>query len=471
MKTVLAFDFGASSGRAVKAGFDGERIEYREIHRFDNVPATVGQHICHDVPMIEQEIRSALEKAQKIDSFAFDTWGVDYTLLDIRGKMLHLPFHYRDERTKKSEDLVYKKISRQELYRETGNQIMNINTLFQLLSDDNLHKADSLLFMPDFFAYLFSGSKVCEYSIASTSQMLNPVTAQWSRKILHLFGIDEAIFPGLTQSAVVSGEYGGSRVVTVAGHDTQCAVAAMPCSHENTAFLSCGTWSLLGCELDEPVLTEESSRMELSNEIGANGKINYLKNICGLWIIQEIRRNLTLTDRKYSYDELEKLAGESAPFQCFIDPDNDMFVSPGNLPEKIRAYCRMTRQKIPKTIGEIMRCVYESLVLKYKYAFEQIEHCTGKNFSALHMLGGGIRDNFLCGLAADSLGIRVIAGPVEATALGNVIMQLIALGEIKNIDEGRQIIARTEAVRIYEPANRECWREAYGRFKKVNSLE
>ena len=312
MKTVLAFDFGASTGRAIKAVFDGKEIKYEEIHRFENIPKTVDGHVCHDVDMIIGEVKSAIEKAGEIDSIAFDTWGVDYALLDKEGRIIHDPFHYRDERTKDALSKAFSLMSADDIYAETGNQIMNINTLFQLISDDNKDKADKLLFMPDLFSYLLTGKKVCETTIASTSQMLNPFTKNWSDKVTECFGISKDIFPEICQSATVNGEYKGTPVVSVAGHDTQCAVAAMPTKSENAAFLSCGTWSLIGCELDEPVMTAQSNALELSNEVGANGKVNFLKNISGLWLIQETRRDLAKTDRKYSYNELEDFARESS---------------------------------------------------------------------------------------------------------------------------------------------------------------
>ncbi|MGN1161874.1 MAG: rhamnulokinase family protein, partial [Candidatus Fimenecus sp.] len=265
MKTVLAFDFGASSGRAIKAHFDGEKITYEEIHRFDNIPVTVDGLVCHDIEMIMGEIKKAIEKAGKIDSLAFDTWGVDYGLIGKNGELLHLPVHYRDPRTENAVEKAKEKISLDALYKATGNQIMGINTLFQLTVDNNLEKADKLLFMPDLFAWMLTKNKVCEMTIASTSQMLNPVTKTWDESVLSAFGISKSLFPEITDSATVNGEYEGIKVISVAGHDTQCAVAAMPCASENSAFLSCGTWSLIGCELDEPVLTAESNQNELSN--------------------------------------------------------------------------------------------------------------------------------------------------------------------------------------------------------------
>ncbi len=467
MKTVLAFDFGASTGRAIKATFDGEKISYEEIHRFENIPKTVDGHVCHDVEMIIGEVKSAIEKAGEIDSLAFDTWGVDYALLDKEGRIIHEPYHYRDERTKNALEKAFSKMNAEEIYAETGNQIMNINTLFQLICDENKDKAETLLFMPDLFAYLLTGKKVCEMSIASTSQMLDMTNKSWSKKLLDAFDIKEELFPTIKESATVNGEYNGVPVISVAGHDTQCAVAAMPTLSENAAFLSCGTWSLIGCELESPVMTQESNNLELSNEMGANGKINFLKNISGLWLIQETRRDLAVTDRKYSYNELEMLARESEKFRSFIDPDAPELSAHGNLPDKIRAYCIKTNQPVPETVGQVVRCIYESLALKYRLALEQISKCTEKKFDVLHLMGGGTKDGFLCELTSQSLGIPVIAGPVEATALGNIILQLIALGEIESIEKGREIIAETEKVKKYEQKHTSDWDAAFERFCEI----
>ena len=316
MKTAVAFDFGASSGRAIKAVFENGKISYEEIHRFDNIPIERDGHIQHNVDMIVGEIKKALDKAGKIDSFAFDTWGVDYGIIGEDGKLVDMPYHYRDSRTNGMLANARKIMSEQELYFETGNQIMQINTLFQLMSEKALDKAKSILFMPDLFAYLFTGNKNCEYTIASTSQMLNPVTKQWSNEVTKRFKIEKSLFAPLCKTASVVGEYNGAKVIAVAGHDTQCAVAAMPVlDGENPAFLSCGTWSLIGCELDEPILTAESNALELSNELGANGRVNYLKNISGLWLIQELRRNLNTQGNAYSYNDLEQAARRSEAFK------------------------------------------------------------------------------------------------------------------------------------------------------------
>lgn len=470
MKTAVAFDFGASSGRAIKAVFENGKISYEEIHRFDNIPIERDGHIQHNVDMIVGEIKKALDKAGKIDSFAFDTWGVDYGLIGEDGKLVDMPYHYRDGRTNGMLANARKIMSEQELYFETGNQIMQINTLFQLMSEKSLDKAQGILFMPDLFAYLFTGNKNCEYTIASTSQMLNPVTKQWSNEVTKRFKIEKSLFAPLCKTASVVGEYNGAKVVAVAGHDTQCAVAAMPVlDGENPAFLSCGTWSLIGCELDEPILTKESNSLELSNELGANGKVNYLKNISGLWLIQELRRNLNAQGNSYSYNDLEQAARRSEAFKCFIDPDAPSLASPGGLWDKIKAYCEKTKQPIPETVGEAVRCIYESLALKYRYAISQISRVTGKQFDVLHLLGGGTKDNFLCEMTANCLNIPVSAGPVEATALGNIILQFIALGEIESVEQGRKIIAQNEKITNYAPSGNGAWDEAYERY--VNIIE
>lgn len=471
MKTVLAFDFGASSGRAIKAFYDGEKISYEEIHRFDNIPVTVDSHVCHDVDMIKGEIDKAIEKAGRVDALAFDTWGVDYGLIDENGKLIHVPFHYRDARTETAVEKASKKMDLDDLYLATGNQIMSLNTLFQLTVDENVNKADKLLFMPDLFSYMLTGNKVCEMSIASTSQMLNPSTKTWDKDVLSTFEINEDLFPQLVESATINGEYNGVKVISVAGHDTQCAVAAMSVTDSDAAFLSCGTWSLIGCELDEPMLTLESNQKELSNEMGANGKVNYLKNISGLWLIQETRRDLAKQGQKYSYNDLEMMARDAKPFKCFVDPDAPMLSAHGDLPNKIRKYCEKTGQEIPETVGEIVRCIYESLALKYRYALEQISECTGKNFGVLNILGGGTKDGFLCEMAANSINIPVVAGPIEATALGNIILQLKALGEIESVDEGRKLIAKTEKTKKYMPQRIDDWDGAYKNYKELLNRE
>lgn len=464
MSTVLAFDFGASTGRAIKASYDGKSLACSEVHRFENIPKESGKHLCWDFPYLLGEVEKAVAMCGDIDALAFDTWGVDYGLLDENDKLIGLPVHYRDTRTNGVPERIFQKISPYDLYKATGNQIMPINTLFQLAAEEKKNDK-TLLFMPDLLVWALCGNKSAERTIASTSQMYGFASGDWAVDIARLAGIDPNILPPLVNSATVVGEYKNIKVIKAAGHDTQCAVAAMPAEHAKcSAFLSCGTWSLIGCECDAAVLTEKSMADELSNELGANGKVNYLKNISGLWLIQEIRRNFRQAGRDYSFNAMEQLARAEKPFVCFIDPDAPEFAAAGEMPEKIRGFCQRTNQPIPESDGALVRCIYESLALKYKFAIRQLAENTGRQFEVLHLLGGGVKDGFLCQMTADSLGIPVLAGPVEATALGNILLQLIALGDLKSIDEGRAVIRAQEQIRQYRPENSKAWENAYEKF-------
>ena len=464
MSTVLAFDFGASTGRAIQAEFDGKNLKYNEIHRFENIPTYDGKLLCWDFPYLLGEVKKAIELCSDVDSLAFDTWGVDYGLLDENDELIGLPINYRDTRTNGMPDRIFEKISPYDLYKSTGNQIMTINTLFQLAAEKKKN-AKTLLFMPDLFVWALCGEKSAEKTIASTSQMYDFEKGDWNTGIAELSGMNPGILQKLVNSSAIVGEYKGIKVIKVAGHDTQCAVAAMPADSKSCpAFLSCGTWSLIGCECDNAVLTEKSMTDELSNELGANGKVNYLKNISGLWLIQEIRRNFRAMGKDYSFNDMEQLAKAEKPFISFIDPDAPEFATAGSMPEKIRAFCEKTNQPIPENDGALVRSIYESLAMKYKFALSQISDNTGKTFDVLHLLGGGTKDGFLCQMTANSLGIPVVAGPTEATALGNILLQLIALGNIKDIDEGRKLIREQESVKEYFPAETESWEKAYKKF-------
>ncbi|MDE5985453.1 MAG: rhamnulokinase [Eubacterium sp.] len=464
MSKVLAFDFGASTGRAIKAEYDGKSLKYSEVHRFENIPTTENGHLCWDFPYLLGEVKKAIDMCNDVDALAFDTWGVDYGLLDENDELIGLPVNYRDIRTNGMPDRIFEKISPYDLYKATGNQIMPINTLFQLTAEDR-NNAKALLFMPDLFVWALCGNKSAEKTIASTSQMYSFENGKWNYDIARLSEMDTDILQPLVDSSTAVGEYKGIKVIKVAGHDTQCAVAAMPAeSGKCSAFLSCGTWSLIGCECDSAVLTEKSMSDELSNELGANGKVNYLKNISGLWLIQEIRRNFKAAGKDYSFNDMEQLARAEKPFSCFIDPDAPEFATAGGVPEKIQNYCQKTNQPLPESDGALVRCIYESLAMKYKFAINQLSENTGRKFDVLHLLGGGTKDGFLCQMTADSLGFPVIAGPAEATAIGNILLQLIALGDIKDVEEGRAVIRAQERVKLYQPENADAWENAYNKF-------
>lgn len=487
-KNLLAFDFGASSGRAVLGRFNGEKLTLEELHRFSNDPVKLGDTLYWDVLRLFHEIKQSLLKAKAVcvpDSIGIDTWGVDFGLLDAEDRLLENPVHYRDARTAGIFDTAFGKIPKDELYRITGNQLMEINTAFQLLSLREarpalLERAKTLLFMPDLFAFMLTGEKHAEYSIASTSQLLDAKTRTWSPRILESFGIPATLFPAIVPTATPIGclradlceELGipASRVIAVAGHDTQCAQASVPAAEKDFLFLSCGTWSLLGTELDAPLVNAQTAACNITNEGGYGGKTSFLKNIIGLWLIQETRRQWQKEGENLSFAEMEKLALLAPAFQCFIDPDDAVFVPAGNIPKRIQEYCRKTAQKVPETKGEILRCIYDSLAMKYRYAIAQIEQCTEKQYNTLHIVGGGVKDTLLCRLSADVCGKTVVAGPVEATVFGNLVLQLLASGELYSLAEARELVRRSDKVTTFTPNPEAETDSAYEAFLQATHL-
>ncbi len=485
MKRVLAFDFGASSGRAIIGKFENGKIELEEVHRFSNDPVSVGGTTYWDVLRLFYEIKQGIIKAKQaggFDSIGIDTWGVDFGLLDEFGCLLENPIHYRDTRTVGMIEEAEKYISKREMYDITGIQFMELNTIFQLLAlkkerPHMLERTDKMLFMPDLFAYMLTGEKNTEYSIATTSQMIDLKTNSWSCELLDKLGIRKDIFAPIVKSGTKVGylskeiceECGVESVpvIAVCEHDTQSAISAVPCPEGEFAFISSGTWSLFGTELDEAVVNDTTFEINVTNEGGYDFSTGFLKNIIGLWLIQESRRQWAREGENYSYADLEKLALASEPFKCFIDPDAPEFVPHGNLPERVREYCRKTNQYVPETVGEIMRCIYESLAMKYRETFEKIKECTGKDYPVIHVIGGGTKDTLLCQLTANSCGCEVKAGPIEATVLGNLAVQLISHGEIKDIKEAREIIASSENVVTYAPQDADLWSENFEKYLKA----
>lgn len=485
---VLALDFGASSGRAIIGTFDGEKISLKEIHRFTNDPVIVQDTMYWDVLRLFHDIKISLIKAKqqgKIKSLGIDTWGVDFGLLDEQGKLIGNPVHYRDKRTNGILPKAFAKLDKDTFYKLTGNQFMELNTVFQLLAQkeqdpDTLARAKTLLFMPDLFNYFLSGKKVSEYTIASTSQILNAQAKNWSSEIIENLHLPKDIFTDIFQPGTKIGTLSDSiceelgldkiDIVAVAEHDTQSAMTAVPTQDDDFIFLSCGTWSLLGTELNEPIINQTSAELNITNEGGANNKISFLKNIIGLWLIQESRRQWIKEGKEYGFGELEQMAKQVGFINSFINTDDSQFVSAGNIPQRIRDYCKQTNQYVPQNEAEIVRCIDQSLALKYRFALEQIEACTGKNYPAINIIGGGIQSKLLCQLTADVCGKPVIAGPVEATVMGNIAMQLIALGAIKDLKEARKIIANSEKITVYNPNEHDKWNEIYNKLKGANIL-
>lgn len=484
-KQVLAFDFGASSGRAILGRLEDGKIVMEEVHRFSNDPVMLGKTMYWDTLRQFFEIKQGIVKAKQkggFESIGIDTWGVDFGLLDEHGVLLESAVHYRDDRTVGRQEEVFKVIPKEELYNLTGIQFNNFNTVFQLYSlvQDRpwlLERAKTLLLTPDLFNYFLTGEKKAEYTMVTTTQLMDAKTQQWSDKIIETLSIPKDIFPEIVSSGTVVGEISKdiceelgiepAKVVAVASHDTQSAVVAVPTEEEDFIFISCGTWSLFGTELKEPVINETSYELDVSNEGGYGDTFTFLKNIIGLWLVQESRRQWIREGKEYGFGELEVMAQQAEAFQSFIDPDAPEFNTAGDIPGRIRAFCERTGQKVPKTIGDIMCCINQSLALKYRYALEQIEASTGKHFNMIHMIGGGIQSKLLCQMTASASNRKVLAGPVEATALGNIAVQLMSLGEIKDVKEARQIIAKSEKTYEYFPKDREKWDAAYETFKRM----
>lgn len=484
-KKVLAFDFGASGGRAMCGTFDGEKITIEELHRFSNDPVILNGTMYWDVLRLFFEIKQGLIKAKKcgrIESIGIDTWGVDFGLIDKEGRLLENPVHYRDARTAGMIEESFKMIGKERFYEITGNQFMELNTAFQLLSlardrKELLERADKMILMPDLFNYFLTGEKKAEYSIASTTQLLDARKGGWSDEVIDALGIPKRIFPEIVPTGTKVGELSEeictelglekTDVMAVAGHDTQCALVSVPAEEEDFIFLSCGTWSLFGTELSEPIINEKSEYYNITNEGGYGGKISFLKNIIGLWCIQESRRQWIREGQEYGFGELEIMAKEAEPLKCFIDPDASEFTPAGDVPSRIRAFCERTGQPVPQSIGEVVRCINESLAMKYRHAMEEIKDCTGKEYKTVYMVGGGTQSALLCQFTANACGCRVSAGPVEATVLGNVALQLMASGDIGSLEEARRIIKCSQDIKVYEPQDKEKWDEAYERFKKI----
>lgn len=488
---VLAFDFGASSGRAMLFSFDGEKLSIEEMHRFSNDPVMIGDSFHWDVLRLFFEIKQGINKTvlaghKDIAAIGIDTWGVDYGLFDEKGKLLGNPYHYRDTRTNGMVELADKTIGKEYIFNKTGIQFNFYNTLFQLMAarkeeDPLLDIADKALFMPDIFNYLLTGEMKNEYSIASTSQMLDVKTKTWDKELLEKANIPTDLFCDVVMPGEVIGmltddiceELGCPKipVIAVGSHDTASAVASVPVTEEYPyAYISTGTWALMGSELDSPNVSDTTYHYNFTNEGGVCGKIRFLKNIMGLWIIQESKRQWAREGKNFSFDDLEQAAWAAKPFESFIDPDCEDFATPGNMPKRIREFCKRTGQPVPETEGDIIRCVAQSLAFKFRMVAEAIEDITKKPLAAVHMVGGGIKDTMVCRFTASATGKTVLAGPVEATSTGNALVQLMALGKVKDLMEGRQIVKNSFPIKTYQPEDASTWNEAYEAYKKIVKL-
>ena len=487
-KNFLAFDFGASSGRAILGRLNDGVLTMEEIHRFSNDPVELCGHYYWDTFRLFFEIKQGLIKYAngdygKLDGIGIDTWGVDFGLLGKNGELLGAPYHYRDKRTDGMMQEAQKLMPRREIFDHSGVSFEFFNTVNQLLAMKKqgsaaLEGAQDLLVIPDLFAYFLTGKKGTEFCEATTSQMVDPATRDWSKDIIKAMGLPEHIFGKIEQPGTMRGmllpeickEVGLDPVpvYVVASHDTNSASAAVPAEGENWAFLSSGTWSLLGIEVDEPVVTDVTYENNFSNEGAVGGKYNLLSNIMGLWIIQQLRADWERMGDKLSFPDMVKLANEATPFKCFINPDAPDFVAPVGMEERIKEYCRKTGQAVPETRGEVIRTAYESLALKYREAIDGLEEITGKKIEVLHIVGGGCQNLLLNQMTANAIGRKVITGPAEGTAMGNILVQALGEGSIKDIAELRKVVKASVETGEYNPDNAEAWSAAYETYKKVN---
>ena len=448
----LAVDLGAESGRVIAGLWDGQRMGMEEVHRFPNGPVHVNGTMRWDVLRLWAEIQNGIAAAKRkfgssIISIGVDTWGVDFVLLSKSGELVGFPFHYRDRRTQGMLAKAFEIVPRAEIFASTGAQFMEINSLYQLLAfqrsnPELLDVADRLLMIPDYFNWLLSGTKVSEFTNASTTQCLHPTKRDWAGELLERVGLPTRIFSEIVPPGSKLGSFEGIDVIAPATHDTASAVAAVPTEHtgkSSWAYLSSGTWSLLGVEVKEAVLSQRALELNFTNEGGVDGAYRLLKNIMGLWIVQECKRAFTREGKEFDYAELARLAMEAPAFRSMIDPDDARFLNPPDMPAAIQEYCRETSQPVPKTEGQIIRCVYESLAHKCAQVVAWLEELTGRRIEVVHIVGGGSKNAVLNRMTAQACARPVIAGPVEATALGNVLIQARARGEIGSLSELRQI--------------------------------
>jgi rhamnulokinase len=461
MARFLALDLGAESGRGVVGTLsDNGRLSLSEVHRFPTGSVKLGETLHWNLPGFLTELRHAITVAREsgpLSGMGVDTWGVDFGLIGASGELVGLPVHYRDARTVGLIDEVYAVQSKAAIFEKVGIQTMGLNTLFQLaaVAKNNprlIDAADKLLFMPDLFHYYLTGHAAIEYTIASTSQMLDASTRDWAMETLAPLNLPLHLLSTPIRDGSHYGSFDGVPVIAPGGHDTACAVAAVPAeSNHHWAYLSSGTWSLIGLELDRPILTSAAAEANITNEGGVLGTIRLLKNIAGLWLVQECRRAYARLGNERSYEHLTRLAADAPPMAALIDPDHPSLYAPDDMPKAIRELCLATKQTPPEGVGAMIRCCLDSLALKYRQTLRLLETLSGRKITTLHIVGGGSQNRLLNQLAADATGCTVIAGPVEATAIGNVLLQARAMGLITDLAELRRIVRASFPVETYTP--------------------
>jgi rhamnulokinase len=487
MATMVSIDLGAQSGRVALGRFDGAALSVDELHRFPNVPVRVSGTLHWDVLRLHDGILEGLRAAGRaagghVDSVGVDTWGLDFGLLDRAGRLVQNPVHHRDRRLDGSMESAFAQVPARELYERTGIQLMQINSVYQLRAmvdagDPALEAAETLLMMPDLFHYWLSGVRASEWTEATTSQCFDPRAGGWALDLVERLGIPPRLFAEVVPPGTVLGELQddvaeetrlhGALVVAPASHDTASAVAAVPFRQAGSAYVSSGTWSLVGVEVVAPVIDERTFDANLTNEGGAGGTFRLLKNVIGLWLLHECRRTWAHDSQAFEYAELVALAEAAPARRAFVDPNDPVFLPPGDMPRRIREACARSGQEPPQEPGEVVRCVLESLALKYRQTIELLGAATGEAPPEIHIVGGGALNRPLCQWTADATGLPVLAGPAEATQIGNLALQAMALGELGSLAEAREVVCRSFAPEVYEPGERAAWDEAYGRFTEV----
>lgn len=473
-QTVLAVDVGAESGRVMAVHFDGRHLDLEELYRFPNTTVTINNTLYWDFLRLWADIQAGIEKGKGLQpaGLGVDTWGVDFGLLDEQGNLLGNPVHYRDGRTADMMPLAFDKVPQAEIFSQTGIQFMPINTLYQLLSmvesgSPQMAVAGTFLTAPDLLNYWLTGQTVCEFSNATTTQLFNPSRGTWATALMSRLGIPTHIFPEIVPPGTRLGTYEGIPVIAPACHDTGSAVAAVPAAAADFAYISSGTWSLVGLEVAQPILTAEALAANVTNEGGVYGTYRLLKNVMGLWILQQCRTTWAEAGQTFSYAALVQLAAAAEPFTAVFNPNDPLFLPPGDHPERIRAYCRQSGQPEPETPGAVVRCVLESLALAYREVLSLVTAVAQQQPVVIHIVGGGTQNDLLNQMTANATGLPVITGPVEATVIGNALVQLINLGEIGDWQQGRQIVANMAELKRYEPQETAVWDEAYGRYLEV----
>ena len=485
-KSFLAFDLGATSGRSILGTLDNGRLQMRELTRFPNQMLQIGDHFHWNIYSLFEHFKAALAEVKKecveISSIGIDTWGVDFALIAKDGTILGTPYAYRDPHTIGMPEKYFEIVSREKVYGLTGIQVMNFNSLYQLFAlkqngSSLLEAASEMLFMPDALAYLLTGNKVVEYTIASTSQILNPKTKQFEKQLLEAAGVSpsilgEIVMPGhqigtLTDALAEESELGKVPVVAVAGHDTASAVAAVPAENENFAYLSSGTWSLMGIEVKDAIINDETYALNFTNEGGIEGTTRFLKNITGMWLLEQCLKEWKKEGITYAYEKLVHMAESAPAFQSLIDSDHASFANPVSMTKAIVDYCTASGQTAPSTHAEFVRCIFESLSLRYKYVLGKFINLAPFTIEKLHVIGGGSKNPLLNQWTANAIGMPVLAGPSEATAIGNIMIQAKAAGCVDSLSEMRQIIRGSIQIEEFLPENESEWEAAYQKFLKI----